>query len=326
MLRKGKNYMSKLIKSLPILIILLFVFAGKSLANGLLNVYSMDMPGYINYDPFKISYTALQAEGKSLHTSGYLAKEGASWIKVGESDKLSDTFTIDGGILSGDGVYKIYFASSDGVNNAQSSEETFTIDRQAPGPVSDYKKDRKDSFLYRICWKNPDEEDFDRVIVYRSDKKEFQADSSTQIAEVGGTKNEDKCYDNGISENKDYYYVTRVVDHAGNISGVVGDSEVTTTSTTTSNVLGAEATPSVTGALSLPVVDNQTVQEETKKEGEIGGAGATQVEEEKITNKNFLQNISQEVKRLGWIRTAGIIIIFLGIVFLIIALLRKNRQ
>ena len=319
--------MSKILKALPILFILMFAFVSKTLAVDLLKVYSVDMPGYINYDPFKISYTAIQAEDKSVHTIGYLAKEGGSWLKVGESDKLTDTFSIDGGILSGDGVYKIYFASNDGVNNAFSSpEEKFTIDRQAPGPVSDYKKERKDTLVYRLCWRNPDEEDFNRVIIYRSDKKEFQADSSTQIAEVGGTKNEDKCYDNGIPESKDYYYVTRVVDHAGNISGVIGDSEVTATSTTTSNVLGAEATPSAGGALSLPVVGNQTVQEETKKEGEIGGAGATQVEEGKIINKNFLQNISQEVKRLGWTRTIGIVIIFFGIVFLIIALLRKNRQ
>ena len=319
--------MSKILKALPILFILMFAFVSKTLAVDLLKVYSVDMPGYINYDPFKISYTAIQAEDKSVHTIGYLAKEGGSWLKVGESDKLTDTFSIDGGILSGDGVYKIYFSSNDGTINVLSSpEEKFTIDRQAPGPVSDYEKERKDTLVYRLCWRNPDEEDFNRVIIYRSDKKEFQADSSTQIAEVGGTKNEDKCYDNGIPENKDYYYVMRVVDHAGNISGVVGDSEVTTTSTSTSNVLGAEATPSATGALSLPVVDNQTVQEETEKEGEIGGAGATQVEEEKIINKNFLQNISQEVKRLGWTRTIGIVIIFFGIVFLIIALLRKNRQ
>jgi len=308
----------KLIKSLPVLAIFLFLVASSVKANGLLRVYSVNMPDYINYDPFKISYTAIQAEDKSVHTIGYLAKEGASWINVGESDKLSDTFTIDGGILSGDGAYKIYFASSDGMNNAQSSEETFTIDRHAPGPVSDYKKERKDTFLYRICWKNPDEEDFDRVVVYRSDKKEFQADSSTQIAEVGGTKNEDKCYDNGIPESKDYYYVTRVVDHAGNISGVVGDSEVTVTT-----VLGASVTVTPTPtAVGLPLAKVSPQPTSEVEEGQILGGETSKAAESK---PGVIQSLNATIVKFGFWKIVGIIVIVLGIVILLVSLLKKRH-
>ncbi len=310
----------KLIKSLPVLAVLFLAFVGIVKANGLLMVKSVNMPGYVNYTPFKISYTALQSEGKPVEVIGYLKKEGASWFQVGSSTKLTDTFSIDGGVLSGDGLYKIYFKATSDSTTVNSDEESFTIDRAAPGPVSNYRKERTGTFMYKLCWKNPDEEDFNRVIVYRSDKKEFQADSSTQVAEVGGSKNEEKCYEGGIPENKDYFYVTRVVDHAGNISGVVGDSEVT--ATTTTNVLGANVTPTPTTA-GLPlakVVSLSPTQE--AQEGQILGGGTSQAAEQK---PGLAQTLNNKIVKFGFWKILGIIVIVLGIVILLVSLLKKRR-
>lgn len=307
----------KLMKSLPVLAVFFLAFTGIVKADGLL-VKSMDMPVYINYDPFKISYTAIQADGNPVEVSGYLKKEGASWQKIGTSTKLADTFNIDGGILSGDGLYKIYFQAVSGAETVNSDEESFTIDRAAPGPVSNYRKERTGAFIYKLCWKNPDEEDFNRVIVYRSDKKEFQADSSTQVAEVGGSKNEEKCYENGIPESKDYYYVTRVIDHAGNISGVIGDSDVTVTTVLGANVT---ATPTPT-TMGLPLAKVSPETTSVSEEGQILGGETSKAAEQK---PGFVQTLNNKIVKFGFWKILGIIIIILGIIILLVSLLKKRR-
>jgi hypothetical protein len=275
--------MSKFLKSLPIIFILFFVSVGIVNAESLM-LKGVDMPSWINKEPFYISYTALEAEGNSIKVFGYIKKEGNDWKEVGNSTESSASFKVDSGFLSGDGVYKIYFKDKSGL---MTDEESFNIDFSGPDPVSDYRKERKDALVYKLCWKNPYNEDFNRTIVYRSDKKEFTADSSTQITEVGGAKNEEKCWENNLSENKDYYYVTRTIDHAGNASSVRGDSEAITTNT--SNALVTEVTPAVVETFPLPIVKVQ----EDQKEGELGGAGSTQSAEESSTDNNFIENIKQ---------------------------------
>lgn len=310
--------MSKFLKSLLISFCLLFAFTGITKATSLM-IQGIDMPSWVNWEPIYISYTALETEGSPVEVKAFFKKDGEGWQQIGISDKLSDTFKVERSYFPGDGVYKIYFKET---NSGQTTpEESFNIDFTAPSSVSEYRKDRKDANIYKICWKNPDNEDFDRVLIFRSEKTNEGFD---KIAEVSGSKNEEKCYENGTPDNRDYYYLTRAIDHAGNASSAIGDNEVNTTAV--GNVLGAIITPTIGQTLPLPVVDKQTVKEETQKEGEVGGAGATQAEEEKISQSNFMQNIFQQVIRLGWIRVIGIVIIFLGIVFLMVALLRKNRR
>jgi len=314
---KTRKFFLRLLKLLPIFIIALFAFANLTFAQTLM-IKSVDMPDYINYDPFEISYTAVDASGDSITVTGYLKKEGNSYQEIGTSTNLSDTFTIDGGILSGDGLYKIYFKAVSSSETDNSDEESFTIDRQAPGPVSDYKKERKDTFVYKICWKNPDEDDFDRVVVYRSDEQEFQADGSTQVAEVGGTKNEEKCYEDGIPESKDYYYVLRVVDHAGNISGVIGDIPASST-----EVLGDE-TAGATGAVEgdqvvLPEVGDKSVD---GQEGADGGTG-----DGELGGGESVAGVADgEGFRLSTWQIVGIIIVGGGLIILVIYFFLKKKE
>jgi hypothetical protein len=308
----------KLIKSLPVLVFFL-AFAGIVRANGLLVVKSIDMPGYVNWEPFDISYTALQADGNAVEVTGYIKKDGGDWKEAGTSNKFADSFKIDSSFLSGDGVYKIHFSAKSGAETADSGEESFNVDFTAPDPVSDYRKERKDAFVYKICWKNPDDDDFNRTIIYRSDKKEFTTDSSTQITEVGGAKNEEKCFEDNIPENKDYYYVTRTVDNAGNASSVVGDSEVT--ATTTTNVLGVNVTPTpTTGGLPLAKVSPQPTSE--VEEGQILGGETSKAAESK---PSVIQSLNATIVKFGFWKIIGIIVIVLGIVILLVSLFKKRR-
>ncbi|MBM3205235.1 hypothetical protein FJZ41_00040 [Candidatus Shapirobacteria bacterium] len=177
--------MSKFLKSLPIIFVLFLALAGTAKATSI-TLQGINMPAWVNKEPFYITYTALDYLNNPVEVFGYIKKDGGDWKEVGHSTKLSDTFKVDSSFLSGDGLYKIYFREAN--SGITTGEESFNVDFTAPDPVSNYRKDRTDAYVYKICWKNPDDEDFNRVVIYRSDKTEFTADSSTQITEVSGNK------------------------------------------------------------------------------------------------------------------------------------------
>lgn len=306
--------MFKFLKSLSILIILFFVLAGT--AKAALMLKGIDMPAYVNDEPFNITYTALETEGNPVEIFGYIKKDGSDWKEVGKSTKLSDTFKVDSTFLAGNGLYKIYFRDAN--SGETTPEESFNIDFTAPDPVSNYRKDRTDALVYKICWKNPDDEDFNRTIIYRSDKKEFTADSSTQITEIGGAKDEEKCFEDYIPQNKEYFYVTRTVDHAGNASSVVGDSEVIVTT-----VLGANVTVTPTPTtVGLPLAKVSPETTPTVEEGQILGGETSQAAEQK---PGLVQTLNNKIVKFGFWKILGIIIIVLGIVILLVSLLKKRR-
>jgi hypothetical protein len=303
--------MFKFLKSLLVSIFLLFAFVGVARAD--LMIKGIDMPSWVNWEPLYISYTALETENKPVNVKAYLKKDGEGWQEVGSSTELSDTFEVSRSYYPGDGVYKIYFKE---LNSGKTTpEESFNVDFSAPSGVSEYRKERKDANVYKICWKNPDNDDLEKVLIFRSEKTN---EGFSQVGEVSGAKNEEKCFENGTPDSKDYYYVTRAVDHAGNASSTVGDSEVTT-----SQVLGttSEATPTLVPAVvDLPLAE-VTGQEEMQ-EGQILG-GTT--DEEEVAQPGVMQQAVQQVSRFGFWRILGIIIVLLGIVILIVSLLKKKR-
>ena len=305
----------KLIKSLPIMAVLIFAFAGIVKANGLLTIQGIDMPSWVNWQPLYISYTALEADSNPVNVKGYIKKDGEGWQEVGSSSALTDTFEVNRSYYPGDGVYKIYFHATSVSNTVDTPEESFNVDFTPPNGVSDYRKERKDANVYKICWKNPDNDDLDRVLIFRSEKTN---EGFSQVGEVSGSKNEEKCFDNGTPDSKDYYYLTRAVDHARNASITVGDSEVTTT-----QVLGTTsvATPSLTPVVvNLPL--SEVTGEQQVQEGQILG-GTT--DEEEISQPGVIQRATQQMARFGLWRTLGIVIVLIGIVILLVSLLKKKR-
>jgi hypothetical protein len=304
--------MFKFLKSLLISACLLFAFTGVTLAGNLM-IQGIDMPSWVNWEPLYISYTALEAEGNPVNVKGYIKKDGEGWQEIGTSDKLSETFKIERSYFPGDGLYKIYFKE---VNSGQTTpEESFNVDFTAPSGVSEYRKERKDANVYKICWKNPDNDDFDRVIIFRSEKTN---EGFSNIAEVSGSKNEEKCYENGTPDNKDYYYVIRAIDHAGNASSTVGDSEVTATTVLGANVT---ATPTPT-TLGLPLAKVSPETTPASEEGQILGGESSQASESK---PGLIQTLNNKVVRFGFWKVLGIIIIALGIVILLVSLIKKRR-
>jgi len=314
--------MFKFIKSFLISVFLIFALTGVAKADtDSLILKGIDMPSWVNWEPIYISYTALEIEGNPVEFKAYFKKDGEGWQEVGTSSELTDTFEVSRSYFPGDGLYKIYFKETN--SGITTPEEEFNVDFTAPAGVSEYSKERKDANVYKICWKNPNDDDFDRVLVFRSDKTDEGFD---KVAEISGSKDEVKCYENGTPDSKDYYYALRAVDHAGNASGVVGDSEINTSGL----VLGSSTeTPIVeaeTVVLPLATTDGQNVQEETK-EGEIAGGSADQMEQEPIgVFGEFGKAVGQQVAKFNYWQIAGIVVVIAGIIVLIIYIIKKPKK
>lgn len=158
------------------------------------------------------------------------------------------------------------FTVSDGVTSVST---TTIYDTLGPAPVTGYSKERVNNGQYRIHWTNPGDTDFARVIIYRGDATGFEADSSHELTKVAGAGNAEMTYDDYFSPDpsKNYYYLIRALDKAGNSSGLVGDGGETITTTPvpavsagniilpkespSGSVLGTEATPSPTPTPSI---------------------------------------------------------------------------
>jgi len=303
----------RLIKSLTITAFLIFAFSGIAKANGLFTIKSIDMPSWVNWEPLYISYTALEADGNPVNVKGYIKKDGESWQEVGNSDKLTDTFEVSRSYYPGDGVYKIYFKEIN--RDVTTPEESFNVDFTPPNGVSDYRKERKDANVYKICWKNPDNDDLEKVLIFRSEKTN---EGFSQVGEVSGSKNEEKCFDNGTPDSKDYYYLTRAVDHARNASITIGDSEVTTTT-----VLGANVTVTPTPTtMGLPLAKVSPETTSASEEGQILGGETSKAAESK---PGLVQSLNNKIVKFGFWKILGIIIIVIGIVILLVSLLKKRR-
>jgi hypothetical protein len=209
---------------------------------------SISEPGeYVNYNLFNLSYSALSDDPGAITAQFYFRKESGSYAAFGPVFSGASGQVSVGSDQVNDQT-KYFFKVE--INGGVALDETNVIyDPGAPGPVQNYWKEKVAPGLYRLHWKNPSETDSQRVFIYRSDETSFEADGSHKVGEVGGTPNVEMTWENSTPDStKEYYYALRVVDKAGNASGLVTDapgtvssSSVLGTSTASSNA-GTEAT------------------------------------------------------------------------------------
>jgi len=223
------------------------------------------LSSYINKEDFKISYAALSEN--PISAQFYVRKDGdSSWRTLGSAlTGASGYVQVSGGdIYNGDGKYFFKVV----INGGTAEDETSTIvDRQAPDAVRDYRKEKLGDGHYKLYWRNPDNEDFDKVIIYRSDSTNFTADSSTEVATIWGSRDAEMTSENAAAPGKEYYFAIRAIDKAGNASSVVSDPE---TQVSVGSVLGASvsatSTPEVVKILPKEKATGEVLGEEKTEE------------------------------------------------------------
>lgn len=225
----------------------------------------VQLPTYLNVDSFEISYTALDSGGSGL-ASVLLQfhKEGQGWQNLGTFTENSKKFDITPLQINEETKYYFKVTATDGAGNSNSSETITTIDRSAPPTPESYSKERLNSQTYRLRWHNTDSDDIYQVYVYRFDTAGFTANSSTLVAQVSVSKNTDNVWDNAVPvADREYFYILRGVDRAGNASSPLGDVVVVTET----------SAGMTTGTNGQPVIGNEAVEGQTLVlSGDVNGS------------------------------------------------------
>lgn len=191
------------------------------------------LPGYINTNNFRLSCTS---NGGTYQFE--VSKNGGAFSTFGPSIDTGSSqcvVQVDSSIVNEQAVYT--FRIGDKTTST-------TYDSSGPNPVSGYYKERISDGEYKLHWRNPDNTDFDKVIIYRGETSDFSADGSHEIARVSGSPNSEMSYEDHFAPDagKNYYYAIRAIDRASNSSSLEGDSGTTTTATVTGSVTGASST------------------------------------------------------------------------------------
>ncbi len=162
----------------------------------------------------------------------YFRKEGGSYQQFGSTSSApSGTVAVDGNQVSDQTKY--YFKVE--LNGATTDETSVIYDVSGPNSVSDYNKETLSSTHIKLTWRNPNDSDFYKVIIYRSTKPQYIADDNTKVAEIVGPRDGVMSWeDAGQEAGKSYYYAIRAVDVAGNGSSLVSDTQATVMGTSTS--------------------------------------------------------------------------------------------
>jgi len=227
----NKRKMTKILKTM----FLVFSLSGIGLVAGAKSVSAVDtqspvvaivkLPEYLNKKDFEISYTALDAGESGLRDVKLeYQKEGEGWNNIGTYSDAAKKVSVNGKIGS-DAKYHFKATACDHENNCAFSQTSTNIDTSAPPKPESYSKEKIGVQSYKIKWHNPNSDDLDKVYIYRSDKRDFDANDSTEVAQVSVSKNTDSDWTDAVvpDPSKEYYYVIRSVDKAGNGSDLVGD-------------------------------------------------------------------------------------------------------
>jgi len=226
--KKGKKIF-KLLKSL--FLALLFLSLNVSLVLAVDDqppvVKIVQLPEYLNKRDFQISYTALDGGEAGLKKVKLeYKKDGGGWENLGSYSDHSKKVKLDSSKIDSQTKYYFKATACDNNDNCQSDQTSTTVDWTAPPKPENYSKEKIGSQSYKVKWHNPDSDDLDKVYIYRSDKKDFAADDSTEVARIDVSKNSDNSWTDSVvpQADKDYYYALRSVDKAGNASDLVGDT------------------------------------------------------------------------------------------------------
>ncbi|HSW47707.1 MAG TPA: hypothetical protein VLG67_01380 [Candidatus Saccharimonadales bacterium] len=231
----------------------------------------------IGVDNFPINFVSLTTNGDSITVRCYKkSPTDGDFSQFGSDIVLSpggntDNCSVTSSVINQKGTYSFYATASDGENAVQSETVTVDFSDSVPDAPSNYSKDHPNSCQYVIKFKTANDSGKTvKVELYRSDNTTFNADSGTRVDSVSIGSNQDGQFTNNVPDcNKTFYYAIRAFNSAGNGSGLVGDSNITVTTTNSTT-----ATTSQTGGA---IAVGKSSQVGTSENGGANGTGGSGV-------------------------------------------------
>jgi hypothetical protein len=224
---------------------------------------------------FTINFVALDIQDRAITvkcfkkgpTDGGFSQFGSDIVLTAGGN--TDYCDVTNAVVSQQGTYQFYVTATANGDTATSAIVSVDYNTDGPGTPTDYQKHIVTSCQYRIHFKTADDGGKTvKVEVYRSENTSFTADAGTRVATVGVGSNETRDVLNDKADcSKDYYFVVRAFDSAGNGSGIVGDNETTVTTTTTTTT--ASPAPAVAAGTPTGTVLGEE-EGATDEETEIG--------------------------------------------------------
>lgn len=253
---------------------------------------------------WKLSFSVLDRLARTPSVTCYVKKPGAgSFITFGEtftsSKSLGDSghCQVSSALLTEQGTYEFYVKASAGAD----SEDTFSVnvvyDTSGPGTPSSYSKEHPAQCKWIIRFRTADDNgSTSKVEIYSSDQKSFDTHNGTRVGSVNIGSNQDGefVHDRADHCDREWYYVIRAFDSAGNQSGHAGD-QVTITSSMSSPVPALLAT---SGSGSVLGKDDSQDADSASEEGEILGDidGEGEMDAEVIEDRGLIDSATTAVK------------------------------
>lgn len=189
-----------------------------------------ELPEYITTNTFKLSYSCLGCSSVQF----YVSKNGGAWNAFGGAmTDASGQVQVTSTQVDEQTSYTFEVRDTSG---ATANTTTF-YDISGPSPISGFYKERISDGAYKLHWVNPGDSDFAQVVIYRGDSQGYSADASHEIARVAGGANATMTYEDHFTpdSSKNYIYLIRALDRAGNSSSLAGDPAGTVTSASSPN-------------------------------------------------------------------------------------------
>ena len=281
-----------------------------------------------NQTDFDITFVTLDLAGRDVTVNCYKkSPTDASFVLFGSAQTFAaggntGVCAVTSSILNTKGTYTFKAVGAAGSDTAEDSA-TVSYNNEGPGDPTGYNKDRVNTCDYRIKFHSADDGGKTiKVEVYRSENKSFTADSGSRVDTITlGSNTDGQSITTPPTCDKPYYFGIRAFDSAGNGSNIVGDSEVTfTTTTTTSNVANASPAP---GAIALTspstgsVLGNETTAATATEEGKVLG--------KETTNTPSTPTMKEFIKKNG-ILMLGVVLLIIGIAGLYVSKKKNNQK
>jgi hypothetical protein len=196
-----------------------------------------------NQTDMKLTVVTLDRQGRTITVKCYKkAPTDAGFVQFGSDiivTPLGGNSVIcdaSSGVMSTNGTYQFQATAQADADGETSTAVSVDYNTSGPDTPTNYSKERVNVCDYKIKFRTADDGGKTvKVEVYRSENTSFSADNGTRVDTITiGSNTDGSSITTPPNCDTTYYFAVRAFDSAGNGSGLVGDSEVHTTTTTAS--------------------------------------------------------------------------------------------